>query len=80
MKAKALVNLKEYGSELVTRMSEVWELARSSVEKAQKRQKANYDKKRRPCNFVVGEHVFLFKPADKTGASRKLARPFHGPY
>ena len=28
----------------------------------------------------VGEHLFLYKPAEKTGESRKLERPFHGPY
>ena len=49
------------------------------MEKAQKRQKVN-DKKSHSSDFVVGERVFLFKPAEKTGESRKLARPFHGPY
>ena len=78
--ARTPINLKEYGSELVNRMSGAWELARKSVEKAQKRQKVNYDKKSHSSDFVVGERVFLFKPAEKTGESRKLARPFHGPY
>ena len=29
---------------------------------------------------MMGERVFLFKPAEKTGERRKFARPFHGPY
>ena len=57
-----------------------WDLARRSVGKAQKRQKVSYDKHTRPPNFAVGERVFLLKPAEMTGASRKFARPFHGPY
>ena len=48
--------------------------------KVQKRQKSYYDRKGRPPRFSEGERVFLFKPAEKTGQARKLARPFHGPY
>ena len=50
------------------------------MKKAQKNQKAYYDRKSRGSNFSVGERVFLFKPAEKTGESRKLNRPYHGPY
>ena len=79
-KARQRVDLKEYGSEVATRMSQAWELARQSVGKAQKRQKASHDKRAREPNFTPGERVFLLKPAETTGASRKFARPFHGPY
>ena len=50
------------------------------IGKAQSRQKSFYDQKSRPPNFAVGERVFLFKPSEKTGEARKLARPYHGPY
>ena len=53
--------------ELASRMSEAWELAQKCVGKAQKRQKAMYDRKSRPPNFTVGERVFLLKPSEKTG-------------
>ena len=54
-------------------MSQAWELAKQSIGKAQKRQKAFYDKRARAPNFAVGERVFLLKPAETTGASRKFA-------
>ncbi len=78
--ARNLVNLKDYGSDLATKMSRAWDLARQCVGKAQKKQKSGYDRMERRPTFTVGERVFLFKPAEKTGPARKLARPFHGPY
>ena len=59
-------------------MSEAWELARFSVGKAQSRQKQYYDQRKRLPTFGVGDRAFLFKPAEKTGEARKLARPYHG--
>ena len=77
---RVLVDLKEYGADLAAKMAHAWDLARKSVGKAQKRQKSFYNKRARETNFSVGEHVFLLKPAETTGANRKFARPFHGPY
>jgi hypothetical protein len=39
LKTKAFVNLKEYGSDLVEKLSGAWEDARKCIGKAQKRQK-----------------------------------------
>jgi hypothetical protein len=75
-KTRRVVDLKAYGAELADRM---WDLARQCFRKAQKK-KDYYDKKVRPPNFRVGDRVFLFKPADKTGPTRKFARPYHGPF
>ena len=80
MKAKRLVGLHEYGSEMEIKMSEAWGLARQCIGKAQKSQKQYYDRKCRLPNFKVGERVFLYKPAEKTGEARKFARPYHGPF
>ena len=79
-KAGRHLDLKEYGTELASHMAEAWELTRQCIRKAQKKQKANYDKRSRPPNFQVGDRVFLYKPADKTGPLRKFARPYHGPF
>ena len=79
-KTQMVIDLKEYGAGLCDRMSQAWETARKMVDKAQKRQKRNYDRNCRPPDFIEGERVFLLKPAEKTGERRKLARPFHGPY
>ena len=80
LQTKTLVDLREYGADLAHKMSGAWESARENVKKAQRRQKNCYDRGKRPPNFAVGERVFLFKPAEKTGKRRKFARPFHGPY
>ena len=79
-KFKATVDLREYGVELVSKMADAWELAQKYIGRAQCRQKSYYDKKSRPPNFAVGDRVFLFKPAQKTGETRELSRPYHGPY
>ena len=80
VKTKKIADLREYGVELASSMSEAWELARHCIGKAQKRQKEYYDQRGRLPNFRVGERVFLFKPADKTGEAKKFARPYHGPF
>ena len=77
---RASLGLKEYGLDLMEKLSTAWELAQKCVGKAQQKQKAYYDRRSRLPNFVVGERVFLFCPAEKTGEASKLARPYHGPY
>lgn len=42
--------------------------------------KSVYDCSAKAPSFHEGKWVFLYKPAEKTGAARKLVRPFHGPY
>ena len=74
------VNLHEYGVYVADKLSEAWDLAKRNIKKAQKQQKKTYDQHARPPNFTVGERVFLFKPAERTGEKRKLARAYHGPY
>ena len=61
-------------------MSEAWELAQLQITRTQKKQKTAYDRGTSGKPFQSGERVFLFKPAEQTGARRKFARPFHGPY
>ena len=61
-------------------MSTAWKLAKEHIKTAQKHQKAQYDRKARPPKFLTGDRVFLYKPAEKSGEGRKLARPYHGSY
>jgi hypothetical protein len=79
-KTRTTTDLKEYGLPLLQKMTEAWELAHRSFGQAQKKQKRVYDQRAGTPTFQEGERVFLFKPAEKTGAARKFARPFHGPY
>ena len=78
-KTRTTQNLKEYGLDLHQKMTDAWDLARQSIGHAQRRQKDMYDKNAR-TTFREGERVFLLKPAEKTGETRKFSRPFHGPY
>ena len=64
----------------MTNLSEARELARKSIQNSQKKQKQNYDKRARANVFRVGERVFLYKPAAKSGKAYKFARPYYGPY
>ena len=74
------VQLDDYKSRMVRAMSETWELAIQSIKKAQGKQKIHHDKTARNAEFKVGDRVFAFMPAMKTGPAYKLARPYKGPY
>lgn len=69
-----------YKSTMVREMSSAWEHGKKTVTKAQKQQKRHYDKSAKDSEFSVGDRVFVFMPAQKTGSMRKLAHPFEGPY
>ena len=64
----------------MTSMSEAWELARSTVQKAQQRQKKQHDSKAKDPKFAVGRRVLVYMPAAKSTKAHKFARPFEGPY
>ena len=74
------VQLDDYKSRMVRAMSETWELARQSIKKAQGKQKIHHDKTARNAELKVGDRVFVFMPAMKTGPAYKLARSYKGPY
>ena len=59
---------------------EVWDLAQNNIKRAQRHQKAYYDKQSKPPRFKVGDRVFVYMPAAKVTKAYKFARPFHGPY
>jgi hypothetical protein len=75
-----LVDLSDFGESLMTNLSEARELARKSIQNSQKKQKQNYDKRACANVFRVGDRVFLYKPAAKSGKAYKFARPYYGPY
>ena len=77
---RANVHLTEYAVDMATKMSAAWESAKKNVKKAQKRQKKCYDVKARRPKFEVGDRAFLLQPEKQTGAARKFARAYHGPY
>ena len=77
---RQVLELDDYKSTLIREMSSAWKQAQVSVQKAQNQQKQQYDRFEKNSKFSIGDRVFLFMPAKKTGHMRKLACPFQGPY
>ena len=74
---RAQIALDDYMTNLTREMSAAWKLAQEQVQKAQKRQKLQHNKRATTSQF---ERVFLYVPGLKAGPNYKLARPFKGPY
>ena len=72
------------GPEIVDQTSRQIELVRKNLAIAQSRQKSYADKRRRPLEFEVGDHVFLkVTPVTGVGRSikaRKLSPKYIGPF
>ena len=74
------IDLDDYKSEVMTKLSDAWELARKNIQKAQGRQKRQHDRISRPSQFKAGDRVFVYMPAAKSKKAHKFPRPFQGPY
>ena len=74
------IDLENYRSDLVRCMSEAWGLAQESVRKAQKSQKKFHDRHAKDPHFKIGDRVFIFMPAEKSGQAYEFAEPFRCPY
>ena len=74
------VDITTYKSTVVQEMNEAWSTAKSTLEKAQGRQKQQHDKSAQNAEFQVGEQVFVLMPALRSGPAYKLSRPYKGPY
>ena len=77
---RVTLNLADYQTEVAIRMSNAWESAKAAIKRAQKQQKTQYDKRAKDPNVSVGDTVFVYFPAKKSGRAYKFARPFQGPY
>ena len=78
--AKQEIDVDTYKGEMAIKFDEAWGLAQNNIKRAQKHQKAYYDKQSKPPRFKVGDRVFVYIPAAKATKAYKFARPFHGPY
>lgn len=75
-----IIACNDYRGEMATKMKEAWEMASKMIKTSQDRQKKYFDRHAKPRSYKIGERVFIYMPAAKTGPSYKLARPYHGPY
>ena len=73
-----------YGTDLVKDAEEQVRLIQSHLKRAQSRQKSYSDKRRRPLEFKVGNHVYLrvspMKGVFRFGVRGKLALRYVGPF
>ena len=68
-----MVDIDDYKTELVTGLTDEWNLA---GEKA----KYQYDRRSKELDFKIGDRVMVYMPQEKKGKSKKVARPYFGPY
>eukprot|EP00731_Ephydatia_muelleri_P015595 Em0009g19a len=73
-------NVEDYREELVLCLSTARKHACDALKKAQQRYKQQYDKHCHPVQYKVGDWIMVRFPQDESGKSRKLSRPWHGPY
>jgi hypothetical protein len=63
------------------RIQDIWSFAKENMKTAQERQSAQANKKRRPVNFQVGDHVYVTNEGWDTGRpGRKLGHQQEGPF
>ena len=77
---KQKIDVDTYKGEMAIKFNKAWDLAQNNIKRAQKHQKAYYDKQSKLPRFKVGDRVFVYMPAAKATKAYKFARPLHGPY
>jgi hypothetical protein len=75
---------KIFGPDLVIEAEEKVRVIQENLRVAQSRQKSYFDKRRKPLQFEVGDHVYLrvspTKGVQRFGVRGKLAPRYVGPY
>ena len=72
--------MEDYREQVMATLTSARELAATTIQRAQKRYKEQYDRNSRDPDIRVGEWVFVRFPQEEIGKLRKLSRPWHGPY
>ena len=70
----------EYVQQLKTSLHDAYALVREHCKSEHKRQKAIFDEKIHGKPFDLGDNVWLHSPAIPRGQSKKLYRPWKGPF
>ena len=75
----AQVDIDDYKIALLDGMSTEWDMAKSKVNQAQDRYKAQYDNRASEFRYKE-DRVFVQVPYEAGSGFWKISRPFHGPY
>ena len=70
----------DYKGELTTKLNDAWQLAQEQIKKSQASWKQYYDTFASKHSICVGDQVYVYTPAKKTGTAYKFACLFVGPY
>ena len=73
-------DISDYREELILSLSSARNKAHRAICKAQKRYKAQHDKRIHEVKMKLGDWVLIYFPAENSGKQRKLSRPWYGPY
>ena len=70
----------QYVADLHSSLEQAYAYVRDNMGHKMEQQKSRYDSRSHGCPFEVGDLVWLHNPAVPRGKSRKLHRPWIGPY
>ena len=70
----------EYVEQVGLSLRTAYNKIRQNIEEAHKANKSRHDRKSSGCNFAVGDLVWLYVPAIKTGRTKKFSCLWRGPY
>ena len=71
---------EDYREQLVQTLASSRQLAETTIRKAQKRYKGQFDRRAQQRHYRVGDWVMVKFPQEEQGKMRKLSHPWHGPY
>ena len=77
---EATVPVPQFVGDLHSTLKTVYSQVREGIKAAHHRNKARYDQHTANTHFSIGEQVWLYVPAVKTGTTKKLACLWRGPY
>ena len=73
-------DVSDYREQLGLALSSARDSAASSIRKAQKQYKTQFDRKSSGRKYSDGDWVLVRFPQEESGKNRKLSQPWHGPY
>lgn len=74
------IPIPKFVSDLNRSLAQVYSTVRQSIDVAHQRNKTRYDQHSVYTHFTIGDQVWLYVPAVKTGTTKKLASLWRGPY
>ena len=71
---------RRWAEDVLRRFKKVYEGVQSRLEKSRNTQGKYYNYRVDPIEYEVGDLVYVFHPAVKTGRTKKLSQPWRGPF